>query len=212
VTFNAGNSGILIPMRFKTVTAILLLCASAAVAQNSMSDTLRKGILAEDEQQNPGAAIQQYQAVLNQFADERQMAATALFRMAECYRKEGKKPQAIAAYQRILKDFADQTKLAQQSRTILATIYSIALAGSPQSQSPPDPKITAARARYRATLEEEESLAEKQLALERQRENAGAEGAYRRTAIEQKIQELKHELAAFDAGMTPSGRDRRKSQ
>src|SRR6185312_14892582 len=102
VTYTAGNSDILVPMRFTTVITILLLCAGVAVAQNSTSDMLRKGILAEDEQQNPGAAIQQYQAVLNQFADERVIAATALFRMAECYRKQGNKRQAVAAYQRVL--------------------------------------------------------------------------------------------------------------
>ena len=80
--------------------AILLACAATGFAQEHMADTLRNGILEEDSKQNPRAAIQQYQAVMTQFAEARQTAATALFRMAECYRKQGNGPQAIAAYQR----------------------------------------------------------------------------------------------------------------
>ncbi len=191
-------------MKFNKAAPILLLCAAAVFAQDRIPDLLRKGILAEDADQKPAAAIQQYQAVLNQFADERQMAATALFRMAECYRKQGQKAPAIAAYQRVLKDFADQAKLAQQSRSTLTTIYAITPVDPAQ---PPNPKAQAqelavidARIRYRATLEEEESIVEKQLSLVRNRQNAGVDGALSSAELEQKIQQLKREIAAFDAG------------
>jgi len=191
-------------MSFNKAAAILVVCAITSFAQDRIPDLLRKGILAEDSEQKPGAAIQQYQAVMNQFAEERQMAATALFRMAECYRKQGQKPQAIAAYQRVLRDFTDQTKLAQQSRTTLTTIYSVAPADSAQ---PPNPKtqaqeqaVIAARARYRLTLENEESIVEKQLSLVRNRQKAGVDGALSSAELEQKIQQLKREIAAFDAG------------
>ena len=119
-------------MKFNEAAAILLLCATTGFAQDRIPDLLRKGILAEDSEQKPAAAIQQYQAVMNQFAEERQMAATALFRMAECYRKQGQKPQAIAAYQRVLKEFSrpDQTRAA--GRTTLTTIYAVAPADSAQ--------------------------------------------------------------------------------
>ncbi len=190
--------------KFTKAAAILLIYGATCVAQDRIPDLLRKGILAEDADQKPGAAIQQYQAVMNQFAEERQMAATALFRMAECYRKQGQKPQAIAAYQRVLKEFADQTKLAQQSRTTLTTIYAVAPADSAQPQNPKaqaqEQAVIAARARYRATLEEEQSIVEKQLSLVRQKQNAGVEGALSSGELEQKIQQLKRELAAFDAG------------
>jgi tetratricopeptide (TPR) repeat protein len=183
---------------------MLLVCAAAAFAQTSMSDSLRRGILAEDSEQKPAVAIQQYQAVLNQFAEDRQLAANALFRMAECYRKQGQKPQAIAAYQRVLKEFADQGKLVQQSRTTLINIYNVV----PGDALPPqNPKVQAqeraeiaARARYRATLVEEENIVGKQLALIRNRQNAGVENALASAEPEQKIQQLKREIAAFDAG------------
>jgi tetratricopeptide (TPR) repeat protein len=191
-------------MNFKKAAAILLVCAITGLAQDRIPDLLRKGILAEDSEQKPAAAIQQYQAVMNQFAEERQMAATALFRMAECYRKQGQKPQAIAAYQRVLREFADQPKLAQQSRNTLTTIYAVIPADSTQHPNPKNQAqaqaVIAARARYRATLEEEENIVEKQLSLVRQRQKAGVDGALSSAELEQKIQQLKRELAAFDAG------------
>jgi tetratricopeptide (TPR) repeat protein len=204
-------------MRFRTVMAIMLTCAATGFAQEHMADTLRNGILEEDSKQSPGAAIQQYQAVMTQFAEARQTAATALFRMAECYRKQGNRSQAIAAYQRVLKDFPDQSKLAAQSRTLLATNYSVTPAGSPaagnqgdrakfeqlmEAQKQEQAKIAAARARYRATIEEEMALGEKQLSLVRGRQRSGIEGAAASADLEEKILHLKRDLAAFDAGMT----------
>ena len=204
-------------MRFRTVMAIMLTCAATGFAQEHMADTLRNGILEEDSKQSPGAAIQQYQAVMTQFAEARQTAATALFRMAECYRKQGNRSQAIAAYQRVLKDFADQSKLAGQSRTLLATTYSATPAGSPaagnqsdrakfeqlmEAQKQEQAKIAAARARYRATIEEEMALDEKQLSLVRGRQRSGIEGAAASADLEEKLLHLKRDLAAFDAGMT----------
>jgi len=197
--------------------AIMLTCAATGFAQEHMADTLRNGILEEDSKQSPGAAIQQYQAVMTQFAEARQTAATALFRMAECYRKQGNRSQAIAAYQRVLKDFPDQSKLAAQSRTLLATNYSVTPAGSPaagnqgdrakfeqlmEAQKQEQAKIAAARARYRATIEEEMALDEKQLSLVRGRQRSGIEGAAASADLEEKILHLKRDLAAFDAGMT----------
>jgi tetratricopeptide (TPR) repeat protein len=204
-------------MRFRTVIAILLACAATSFAQEHMADSLRNGILEEDSKQNPRAAIQQYQAVMTQFVEARQTAATALFRIAECYRKQGNRSQAIAAYQRLLKDFADQSKLAAQSRTLLTTTYNVAPDGPPaagnqgdkakfdrlvDAQKQEQAKTDEARARYRATIEEEMALDEKQLSLFRKEAGAGAEGNTVIAALEEKLIRLKRDLAAFDAGMT----------
>ena len=48
-----------------------------------------------------------------------------MFRLAECYRKQGKNELAAAAYKRVVAEFADQTKLAEQSRTVLAQTFKI---------------------------------------------------------------------------------------
>ena len=209
-------------MKFRTAIAIMLASAATGLAQEHMADTLRNGILVEDAKQNPRGAIQQYQAVMTEFAAARQTAATALFRMAECYRKQGNRPQAIAAYQRLLKDFADQGKLAAQSRTLLATTYSVSPAGSPAAGDPGDKakfdrlinaqkqeqaKTDEARARYRDTIVEEMAVAEKHLSLARDRQRAGVSNADAVFDLEGKLLLLKRELAAFDAGMpTPFAR------
>lgn len=204
-------------MRFRTVIAITLACAASGFAQEHMADSLRNGILEEDSKQNPRAAIQQYQAVMTQFAEARQTAATTLFRMAECYRKQGYRAAAVASYQQVLKDFADQTKLAAQSRAVLATTYNVAPAGSPaagksdrakfeqlmDAQKQEQAKVTAARAHYREAIEQEIALDEKQLSLARERYTGGVESADGVAAIEEKVLHLQRDLAAFDAGMTP---------
>jgi tetratricopeptide (TPR) repeat protein len=212
-------------MKIRTVIAIMLACTATGLAQEHMADTLRNGILEEDSKQRPAAAIQQYQAVMTQFAEARQTAATALFRMAECFRKQGNKSQAIASYQRLLKDFADQTKLAAQSRTVLATTYSVAPTGSPDTGNQSDKakfdklmegenqavaKYNDARARYRATIEEEMALDQRQLSFytDQAATHGFAEGSNPViTALEEKIVHLKRDLAAFDAGMpSPTAR------
>jgi hypothetical protein len=213
-------------MRIKTVIAIMLACTAAGFAQEHMADSLRNGILEEDSKQRPAVAIQQYQAVLTQFAEARQTAATALFRMAECYRKQGNRPQAIAAYQRVLKEFADQPKLAGQSRTLLATTYKVTPDASPeagnqsdkakfdqlmeeqhQERAKEEAKYNDARARYRATILEEMDLDEKQLSLVKERQKAGEDGPLASGPLEEKIVHLKRDLAAFDGGIAvPTGR------
>jgi tetratricopeptide (TPR) repeat protein len=84
-----------------------------------MAEALRKGIVEEDANKNLNAAIQFYQTVVTQYDEGRASAATALFRLAECYRKQGKNDQATAAYKRVVQEFADQSKLAEQSRSHL---------------------------------------------------------------------------------------------
>jgi len=204
-------------MKFRTVIAIMLACAATGLAQEHMADTLRNGILEEDSKQQPGAAIQQYQAVMTQFAEARQTAATALFRMAECYRKQGNRPQAISAYQRLLKDFGDQTKLAAQSRTMLATTYKVTPDASPESgnqsdrakfdklmeeQNQAQAKIAAARARYRESIQNEMVIAQAQLATAQDRLQRGVGPVMDVNEFKAKLAQLESELAAFDAGLT----------
>jgi hypothetical protein len=59
--------------------------------------------------------------------DARLVAATALFRMAECYRKQGKAEQANAAYARVVSEFPEQADLAAQSRAKVPASYQIPL-------------------------------------------------------------------------------------
>jgi ankyrin repeat protein len=100
------------------VLAILLGVGmgTAGAATNEVSALLQQGLFEEEANQNLDAAIQAYQAVIAQTDKNRQFAATAIFRLGECYRKQGKTNEAAAQYQRILRDFADQTQLAKLSQ------------------------------------------------------------------------------------------------
>lgn len=117
-----------------TVLAAAMVVGATTMAgaqtQDRLADQLRKGVVQEEANQNIDKAIQAYQAIVAQFDEERKTAATALFRLAECYRKAGKREQAVAAYQRVVREFADQATLAESSRRQLTGTF-----GLPESRS-----------------------------------------------------------------------------
>lgn len=112
-------------MKLTLALMALFVISGAQGAQDPLAEALRKGVVQEESNQNLDAAIQAYQSVLTQFGEDRKTAATALFRLAECYRKQGKNDLAAAAYSRVVQEFADQTKLAEQSRTVLAQTFKV---------------------------------------------------------------------------------------
>ncbi len=103
-------------MRTLLAAAMIAGAAALAGAQDWPADQLRKGIALEDAGRNPEQAIQTYKAIVAQFDEDRKVAATALYRLAECYRKAGMRSEAQAAYQRVVREFSDQSTLADSSR------------------------------------------------------------------------------------------------
>jgi ankyrin repeat protein len=85
-------------------------------ATNDLSGALQKGLFEEEANHNLGAAAQAYQSVAAQFDKDRKLAATAIFRLGEVFRKQGKTNEANAQYERILKEFSDQTELVKLTR------------------------------------------------------------------------------------------------
>ncbi len=100
--------------------ALFLSGGFASAATNDITPLLQKGLFEEEANHNLEAAMRQYQAAIDGFDQDRQLAATAVFRLGECYRKLGKTNEAVVQYERILRDFADQTALAGLSRQYLA--------------------------------------------------------------------------------------------
>jgi cytohesin len=98
---------------------------------NDLSAALRQGLFEEEANRNLDAAISNYQSLAAQFDKDRQVAATAIFRLGECYRKLGQTNDAVVQYQRILREFPDQKTLATLSRQNLA-----GLGTTPQASSP----------------------------------------------------------------------------
>jgi tetratricopeptide (TPR) repeat protein len=179
--------------------ALLVVAAGLCAGQDKMAEAVRKGIVEEETNRNLNAAIQSYQSVVTQYDEDRKYAATALFRIAECYRKQGKNDQATAAYKRVVQEFGDQAKLAEQSRSHLPKEQQTVKAAHDGAQEPWEPemihraRVEQARQRLRAILAERLSDAEAAW----QRENA-LSGGSAAAALKEKVQDLRQQLAAFD--------------
>ena len=109
-------------MRTMLMVAMLVAVAAPGSAQERLADQLRKGIAEEETSRNLDKAIQAYQAIVARYDEDRKVAGTALFRLAECFRKAGKREQAITAYQRVVREFADQAAVVETSRQQLAAL------------------------------------------------------------------------------------------
>ena len=108
-----------------TVTILAAAAVSIAItvsAADRLSETLQKGLFEEEANHNLEAAIKVYEAVIDQSQEQRRIAATALFRLGECYRKLNKTNEAAGSYQRLLRDFSDQTTLVNLSRQNLSVL------------------------------------------------------------------------------------------
>src|ERR1051326_4434590 len=117
-------------LRFYAVVTKLALALAAAqlfqgpipcrAAADTLSETLQKALFEEEANHNLDAAIKAYQSVLQQTDEQRKLAATAVFRLGECYRKLGKNNEAGGQFERILQEFPNQTELVTLSRQNLA--------------------------------------------------------------------------------------------
>ncbi len=108
-------------MKMKLCIGIFLLAATCLHAQtNDLTALLQQGLFEEQASRNLDAAIADYSSLAAQFDKNRQLAATAIFRLGECYRAQGRTNEAATQYQRIVHEFSDQQTLATLSRQDLA--------------------------------------------------------------------------------------------
>ncbi|MEI7938350.1 MAG: ankyrin repeat domain-containing protein [Verrucomicrobiota bacterium] len=169
-----------------------------SAATNDLTSAIQRGLFEEEANQNLGAAIQAYQAVASQFDKDRKLAATAIFRLGECYRKQGNTNDAATQYQRILRDFSDQPTLVTLSRQNLAV-----LGNAPAATAAPV-MSDAARQEQKRLLEEEIKLVQKQLDEQKQRVQNGTIAPGDLLPTEREILKLKRQVAALDAGLPVS--------
>src|SRR5215213_3128221 len=104
------------------MTVLLLLITGSRAATNDVSSTLQKGLFEEEANHNLPAAIEAYQSVIRQLDENRKLAATAIFRLGECYRKQGKTNEAVAQYDRVVREFGDQSVLVTFSQNNLGAL------------------------------------------------------------------------------------------
>jgi ankyrin repeat protein/N-acetylneuraminic acid mutarotase len=189
-------------MTTKTISCILaalcLLVSPTRAATNDVTSALQRGLFEEEANQNLGAAIQAYQTVANQFDKDRKLAATAIFRLGECYRKQGNTNDAATQYERILREFSDQPTLVTLSRQTLAGMGSA-------PPAPATPAISdAARQEQKRLLEEEIKLVEKQLESQQKQVQVGVISPDGLLPTQRDLLKLKRQLAALDAGLPVS--------
>ncbi|MCX6924222.1 MAG: ankyrin repeat domain-containing protein, partial [Verrucomicrobia bacterium] len=198
-------------MQICTAPPVLALClvllaalafpASPAcgAATNELTAALQRGLLEEEVNQNLGAAIQAYQIVASQFDKDRKLAATAIFRLAECYRKQGNTNNATTHYERILREFSDQPTLVTLSRQYLS------LMGTGPAVSAAPVMSNAARQEQKRLLEEEMRLVEKELESQQKLAQSGVfTTPGERFALQRELLKLKRQVAALDAGLPVS--------
>jgi len=87
----------------------------ARPATNDLSAALQKGS-SKKKPITTWMPIQAYQLIISQYDQDRKLAATAIFRLGESYRKQGKTNEASVQYDRVIREFADQPALLSLSR------------------------------------------------------------------------------------------------
>ena len=176
------------------LAALTLPLAPARAATNDLTTAIQRGLFEEEANQNLGTAIQAYQSVASQFDKDRKLAATAIFRLGECYRKQGNTNDAAIQYERILREFSDQPTLVTLSRQNLAGLGSAPVA-------PAAPTLSdAARQEQKRLLEEEIKLVEEQLKVQQMLAKEGRISQDALWAPQRDLLKLKRQLAALDAG------------
>jgi hypothetical protein len=86
-------------MKTNFLVLVFLLVALTSHAQSTnLTSLLQQGLLEEQANGNLNAAITDYQSLATEFDKNRQLAATAVFRLGECYRAQGKTNEAVAQY------------------------------------------------------------------------------------------------------------------
>ncbi|MBL9137388.1 MAG: ankyrin repeat domain-containing protein [Verrucomicrobiales bacterium] len=115
---------------------LVLLAAPAprarAAASEPLDQTFQAAILAEEARRDLTAAIRGYEEVVAKVDAQRTLAATAVFRLGECYRKVGRTNDAVSQYQRLIRDFPTEETLARLARENLTALG--AVGSEPPSQ------------------------------------------------------------------------------
>jgi hypothetical protein len=142
---------------FALLAVVLVLMArSVFAATNELTSLLQRGLFEEEANRNLTAAISNYESLAAKFDQNKDIAATAIFRLGECYRKLGRTNDAAMQYQRIVRDFADQQTLVTLSRQNLAGL------GQPSVPSSTEGEVNETR-RAIAVAEAEAASLEAQL-------------------------------------------------
>lgn len=98
-------------MKILSLFLFVSLSTQMIRAADPLTEAFQRGLLAEESQRDLKAAATAYDEVLRQADAQRELVATALFRLAETQRRLGQTNEALAGYRRLVREFSDQTNL-----------------------------------------------------------------------------------------------------
>ena len=128
----------------RTFFILLFLLVPHVQAQTSR-ELLADGLFAEEANGDLKVAAERYEALLKAFEEERKIAATALYRLAQVRRKEGNEKEEVKLLQKVIVDFPGVPPLEKLARERLEKLGKVVPEGSastmkalrPSSQSLP---------------------------------------------------------------------------
>jgi tetratricopeptide (TPR) repeat protein len=115
------------------ITAALVLVlvgVASGYAQQTAEELYQAALYQEEVQGNLESAIDIYGQILEDFPDNRAVAAKALMHIGLCHEKLGSR-EAQSAYERLVRDYGDQTEVADRARARLADLQGLARAEAP---------------------------------------------------------------------------------
>ncbi|MCI0698674.1 tetratricopeptide repeat protein [candidate division KSB1 bacterium] len=98
---------------------VVTISTGTAFAQQSPEYLLQAGLYAEEVKGDLNEALRCYQKIVQDFPDNRRVAAKAQLQIGICYEKLGQQ-NAIAAYQKVLENYPDQREIVALARERLA--------------------------------------------------------------------------------------------
>ncbi|HXJ56652.1 MAG TPA: ankyrin repeat domain-containing protein [Verrucomicrobiae bacterium] len=112
-------------MKTILVSMLMLIAPATLFSAEAVNARLQQALYEEEANQNLDAAIAAYQSILKAHQEERKLAATAQFRLGQCYRKLGRTNDAVQQYRQLLRDFSEQTNLVRLSEQSLAALGNV---------------------------------------------------------------------------------------
>lgn len=165
----------------------------------SNESELSRAIIEEETNPDPSVAKEAYKSLVQQFDQQRQGAAQAIFRLGECYRRLGRMEEARAQYGRIVREFVDFPDLAQQSMRMLSeTAKQTNSPGTRTSDATPDVLPSAADPKFisemKGLVQEQVRVREQALNRAREQHKAGIAPASEVEEAEVRLLQLKERL------------------
>jgi len=172
---------------FRITLAILLGSVCLAQAGTNVTALLQRGLFEEEANHNIEAAIAAYQSAIAEHDKDRKLAATAVFRLGECLRKQGKPQEAAAYYQRVLREFSDQETLAKYAAQALGGDTKVLAATAPAPVTPVSARLEML---YKAKADVDRKLIDARAYDDRLRRMTNPEDFYRFFSTTRQDEEL----------------------